>query len=207
MPEKKKTLVSKSQEKRFAESASAKAPDGARGAAFARAGAASPPLSGDGHTQLSAFEAAMRHFHARRLGEARDLFALATQGPERDVAQRSRLHIAMCDRRLEQPDVSLRSAEDYYNYGIALLNARNVTAAREHLQMALRISPGAEHVHYALGVAQALAGDYAGALENLRRAIELEPRNRLAARQDADLAPLLNQPPFDSLLRPEKKAW
>ena len=43
--------------------------------------------------------------------------------------------------------------------------------------------------------------------ENLRRAIELEPRNRIIARQDADFAPLANQPPFDALLYPEKKSW
>ena len=63
-----------------------------------------------------------------------------------------------------------------------------------------------DHIHYALALAQALSGDIAGAHENLKRAIELEPRNRLIARQDADFAPLANQPPFDALVYPEKKA-
>jgi hypothetical protein len=42
------------------------------------------------------------------------------------------------------------------------------------------------------------------AQQNLKRAIELEPRNRLIARQDADFAPLANQPPFDAIIYPEK---
>ena len=50
----------------------------------------------------------MKLFHARKLQEARDLFQQAADGPERDVAQRAQLHIAMCDRRLQQTTVSLR---------------------------------------------------------------------------------------------------
>jgi tetratricopeptide (TPR) repeat protein len=161
----------------------------------------------DAPRQLSSFEAAMKLFHARRLAEARELFQTAAAGPESDVAQRARLHIAMCDRRLEQAAPNLSSAEDYYNYGIALLNARKVPEARSHLERALEMSPGMDHIHYALGLAQALAGDLPKAYDNLKRAIELEPRNRILARQDADFAPLATHPPFDALLYPEKKGW
>jgi len=73
--------------------------------------------------QLASFEAGIRFLNARRLKEAREQFVDAAAGPERDVAQRARLHIAMCDRRLQQATVSLGSAEDYYNYGIALINS------------------------------------------------------------------------------------
>jgi tetratricopeptide (TPR) repeat protein len=159
----------------------------------------------EGPKQMAAFEAAMKLFHARKLKEARDLFQQATNGPERDVAQRANLHMAMCDRRLQQATVSLGSAEDYYNYGIALINSRNLAEARTHLEKGVEISPGADHIHYALAVAQALAGDLNAAFGSLQRAIELEPRNRLTARQDADLASLTNQPPFSGLLFPERK--
>ncbi len=158
-------------------------------------------------TQLAAFEAAMKLFHARKLSEARALFQQAADGVERDVAQRAQLHIAMCDRRLQQTTVTFASAEEHYNYGVALINARNVAEARSHLEKALSIAPGSDHIHYALALAQALSGDLVGAHENLRRAIELEPRNRLFARQDADFAPLAHHPPFRSLLYPEKNAW
>jgi len=158
-------------------------------------------------TQLKAFEAAMKLFHARRFTEARVLFQQAAAGAERDVAQRAQLHIAMCDRRLQQTTVSFGTAEECYNYGVALINARNVTEARTHLEKALAIAPGSDHIHYALALAQALSGDFANAHDNLRRAIELEPRNRQIARQDADFAPLAHQAPFRSLLYPEKVVW
>ncbi|HTS62956.1 MAG TPA: tetratricopeptide repeat protein [Candidatus Acidoferrales bacterium] len=155
--------------------------------------------------QMTAFEQAMKLFHARKLKEARDLFQQAAAGPERDVAQRAKLHIAMCDRRLQHPTVSLGSAEDYYNYGIALINSRNLSEARAHLEKAVQISPNSDHMYYALSVAQALSGDLGGAQESLRRAIEIDPRNRITARQDTDLAPFVNQPPLSGLLFPERK--
>ena len=156
------------------------------------AAAASTPASTSAK-QMAAFEAAMKLFHQ------------ATIGPERDVAQRANLHIAMCDRRLQQAVVALGSAEDYYNYGIALINSRNLPEARAHLEKGIQISPASDHIHYALAVAQALSGDLHAAHDSLRRAIELEPRNRLAARQDSDFAPLANQPLFSGLLFPERK--
>lgn len=176
-------------------------------AAASHGGALEEGRPPDAHLQLTNFEAAMKLFHARKLKEARDLFLQAAQGAERDVAQRARLHVAMCDRRLQQATVNLGSAEDYYNYGVALINSRNVAEARTHLEKALQIAPGSDHIHYALALAQALAGDLVNAHENLKRAIELEPRNRIMARQDADFAPLASQPPFHALLYPEKKNW
>jgi tetratricopeptide (TPR) repeat protein len=173
----------------------------AESAAKAEASTAAAP------TQFAAFEAAMKLFHARQLSEARVLFQQAAAGGERDVAQRAQLHIAMCNRRLQQSTVSFGTAEEHYNYGVALINARNLAEARTHLEKALAIAPGSDHIHYALALAQALSGDLASAHENLRRAIELEPRNRVIARQDADFAPLANQAVFRSLLYPEKKAW
>ena len=209
MTGKNQSAVPKTTERRPPKSPAAKpAVSGAQdGPVSSRVAVAALAQSADPRKQRSTFEAAMKLFHARQMREARELFVSASGGPERDVAQRSRLHIAMCDRRLEQAPVNLLTGEDYYNYGVALINTRNVTEARVHLEKALEISPGADHVHYALALALALGGDPKRAYESLKRAIELEPRNRIIARQDQDFAPLAHQAPFDALLYPEKKGW
>ena len=207
MPEKKKTPVTKKPERRANPPAHApsKVSEPPRAVSHGAAVAVAQPA--DSANQLANFEAAMKLFHARKFREARTLFVSATEGPERDVADRAKAHIAMCDRRLEKASVNLGTAEDYYNYGVALINSRNLAEARAHLQRALEMAPNADHIHYALAAAHALAGDSARALESLKRAIELEPRNRLIARQDSDFAPLAHQPPFDALLYPERKGW
>jgi tetratricopeptide (TPR) repeat protein len=211
MPEKKKTQEPKSIETRMSKPQVpkiAKIPDPALppdGAGAGHGAAVGQPLNSQ--NQLAAFEAAMKLFHARKLKDARELFVQACEGPESDVAQRARLNVAMCDRRLEQPPVNFESAEDHYNYGVALLNTRKLAEARIHLEKAVELQPEGDHFRYALALAQALAGDLAGACENLRRAIEADPRNRMIARQDPDFASFASQPPFDALLYPEKKSW
>jgi len=172
-----------------------------------RPGAAAAPQKLSSERQLQHFEAGMKFFHARRFKEAREALLLAAEGPERDVAHRAQLHTKMCEQRLQQPAVTLATAEEHYNYGVALLNTRKTDEARSHLNRALEMAPGADYIHYALALAHAMAGEQAGALEHLKRAIELEPKNRLMARQDADFGPLAGQPMFQALLYPEKKSW
>jgi tetratricopeptide (TPR) repeat protein len=157
--------------------------------------------------QLAAFENAMRLFHARKLREARAAFELAKAGPERDIANRAGLHMQMCDRRLQETEAAPSSAEDCYNYGIAMLNTRNAAAARDSLSRALAMAPDSDHIHYALAISLAMLGDLQGAYTHLYRAIELEPRNRLTARQDADFAPFIHQSPLDTIFFPEKRGW
>ena len=204
MPETKKSFASKTN-RRVTKSETSKVPGAPEADGAAVAAAVAEAMNSE--KQLGSFEAAMKLFHTRDFKQARDVFLQAAEGPERDVANRARLHAAMCDRRLEQAAPNLRSAEDYYTYGVAQINTRNVAEARAHLEQALRLAPGADHIYYALALAQALGGDLASAYENMQRAIELEPRNRIMARQDADFAPLANQPPFDALLYPERKGW
>jgi len=201
MPDKRKTSSAKSDEKRVTRPPAAKP----TGPEPVRAGSAAPAF--DAVKQFSAFEAAMKQFHGRRLAAARELFERAAAGPERDVANRARQHMAMCDRRLQQETVNLQTAEDYYNYGVALINTRKLAEARQNLETALAMTPQADHVHYALALAQALGGDLETARDHLERAIELEPRNRLIARQDADFSAVARHPMFDTLLYPGKKGW
>ena len=138
MPEKKKSAAPKSRitARRTAKPQASKGleiPEPARPTAASRAAATAAAQPASSQDQLANFEAAMKLFHARKLKEARELFLQAVDGPERDVAQRARLHVAMCDQRLQQAPVNLGSAEDYYNYGVALINARHVEIGRAHV--------------------------------------------------------------------------
>jgi tetratricopeptide (TPR) repeat protein len=156
--------------------------------------------------QLVAFEAAVKLFHARKFRAAREQFRGATNGLDRAIAYNAQLHIRMCDRRLEEAVMILKTPEEHYNYAITLINLRELGTARQHLQKALQQEPNADHVYYALALCCGLSGDRQGAYENLRRAIDIEPRNRISARQDADFTSISKQPPLDQLLFPEKKS-
>ena len=91
--------------------------------------------------------------------------------------------------------MKLSTAEDHFNYGVERLNARDVDLAKHHLGRALSLQPDADHVLFTLALCCGLAGDGIGACENLKRAIDLEPRNRILARQDPEFAALASQFP------------
>jgi tetratricopeptide (TPR) repeat protein len=165
--------------------------------------AAPPDGKSDAKLQFKTFERAIHLLYKRNYREAKEMFEKARQGPNLEIASNAQTHVRMCERRLAAPLPEPKSAEEHYNYGIALINMRNLEQARKHLGVALEMEPRADHVHYALGVCQALSGDAQGAYDSLRRAIELQPRNRMAARQDSDLDAISNQPRFSRLLYPE----
>jgi Flp pilus assembly protein TadD len=114
------------------------------------------------------------------------------------------VQIRICEQRLTAPAPEPQSAEEHYNYAIALMNLRDLEPARRYLTAALQMDSRADHVHYAMGICLALSGDASGAYDSLRRAIELQPRNRMVARQDSDLDGIANQPRFSRLLYPER---
>jgi len=87
------------------------------------------------------------------------------------------------------------TAEDHFNHGVERLNARDVEKAKHHFGRALQLEPQADHILYTMALCCGLAGDGNGACENLRRAIDLEPRNRILARQDPEFLALTSQFP------------
>jgi Flp pilus assembly protein TadD len=106
----------------------------------------------------------------------------------------------MCEQRLQKAAPALSTAEDYYNYGIALMNERHLDSAQKQFETALKMAPQADHIAYALALCLGLKGDSAGAYNHLKRAIELQPRNRALARSDPDFADIARRPPLSELI-------
>jgi len=143
--------------------------------------------------QLKKFEEAVHLFSQRKFTEALELFREAARGPAQAIADKARAYIQVCERRTSSVELKLITAEDHFNYGVERLNARDIEKARLHFDHALALEPNADHVFYTLALCCGVAGDGNGACENLRRAIELEPRNRILARQDPEFGTLLHQ--------------
>jgi tetratricopeptide (TPR) repeat protein len=137
----------------------------------------------------------VRAFTQRTFEKARSLFTEAAKGPQPNIADKARSYLSVCTRRLATDEPKLTTAEDHFNYGVERLNARDIDRATHHLAEALVRQPKGDHILYTLALCRGMAGDGEGACENLRRAIDLEPRNRILARQDAEFALLASQFP------------
>jgi tetratricopeptide (TPR) repeat protein len=170
---------------------------------------AAPAVQGPSATelQLKAYEQAIHLFSQRKLKEARAGFLEATKGPAHHISDKARSYTQVCERRLSTAEVKLTSAEDHFNYGVERLNARDIDTAKHHLGRALSMDPEADHVLYTLALCCGIAGDGTAACENLKRAIDLEPRNRILARQDPEFSALATQfPSLRALLSAEPVA-
>jgi tetratricopeptide (TPR) repeat protein len=175
---------------------SAKAPGGGT--------AEKPAADGGGaaRAQSAWFDKAAAAFHERDFQAALRNFEKAVSGPQLEVTHAARSYIRMCEQRIKTSAQAPVSAEDHYNYAIALINQRSFVEAEKHLQQALGMAPGSDHLHYALALCLGMQGKLIEAHTNLKRAIEIDPRNRAQARMDPDFAELVRQPLIEELLYP-----
>ena len=131
------------------------------------------------------------------------MFEKAAGSGLNDITARSKVRIKLCEQRLSKPQRAPKSPEDFYNLGVAELNARDLESAVEHLTKADKAAPKRDEVHYALAAAHSLMGNVDTALEQLKSAIALRPENRFLAQHDNDFEPLRSDARFRPLIYPE----
>jgi tetratricopeptide (TPR) repeat protein len=145
--------------------------------------------------QLKVYEQALQLFSQRKWFEARDGFLETMKGPANHISDKARSYVQVCERRSAGVEMKTLTAEDHFNYGVERLNARDFEQAKGHFGSALLLQPNADHILYTMALCCGLAGDGDGACENLKRAIDVEPRNRILARQDPEFLGITSQLP------------
>src|SRR5437879_1179214 len=122
---------------------------------------------------LKSFGVAARYFQKQNYGKAQELFEKVASSPSRELAERARVRLALCEQKLGAHSPAPKTAGDYYDLGVAKLNAREMEQAIEYLSKADKSAPDREHIKYALAAAHAIQGNTDVALEHLRLAITL----------------------------------
>jgi Tfp pilus assembly protein PilF len=119
---------------------------------------------------------------------------------ERELLERARLYLKVCERELMPRQTDPRTAEERVYAATVALNDGDESAAVHHLQRALSEDPEHDHAHYMMAVAMTRRQDAPAALEHLRRAIMFNAENRGLAKQDPDLEPLRESDGFRAVL-------
>jgi tetratricopeptide (TPR) repeat protein len=155
--------------------------------------------------QLKSYEEALGYFQQQKFHRAKQSLERVVEGPSRELRDRALVHARICEQRISRPPVpALKSAEDHYTQGVALMNLGRWDEAREHLDRARKAAPKADHIVYAVAALDCLTGEADSAMQNLKIAIQLKPENRYHARNDEDFAFLQEDPRFTELLYPER---
>ena len=156
--------------------------------------------------QLKAYEEGLKLFQQQKFPKAKVALEKVLEGPVKELHDRAMMHIRICDQRgSRSPVPTVKTAEDHYTQGVALMNLGRWDEAREHLDRAHKAAPKADHIVYAMAALDCLTGEADSAMQNLRIAIQLRPENRYHARNDEDFAFLQEDPRFTELLYPERE--
>jgi tetratricopeptide (TPR) repeat protein len=157
--------------------------------------------------QLKLYEQAVQQFQQQKYARAKELLEKAIAGPSKELADRAQIHLRIADQRMvKQASPSLRTVEEHYQAGVAMMNLGRWDEARDYLLRARKLSPKADFVFYAMAALDCLTGEAESAMENLKAAILLRPENRYHARNDEDFSFLQEDPRFTELLYPEREA-
>lgn len=141
-------------------------------------------------TQQEAFSDAMRAFWAGQYEQAMGLFEQAASGRDISISESAKMHIRMCQRRLDAARTAPKTPEEHYVYAVSLMNAQQYGEARPHLEQAVAADPRPDY-HYALALTLGMLGEIDAAAASLRNAIAADSSIRTTAKNDPDFAPLL----------------
>ena len=167
--------------------------------------AGKPPVALDpGRKQrIQQYEVAVRLMREGKYEKATTALEALLSGDAGDLMDRARVHLTACRRQMEKNQIHFNSPEEQYDYAISLLNTGYYEDAREQFQAILKKHPSADYAHYGMAVMHSLTSRVEDCLEQLSRAIELNPRNRIQARLDSDFQEMSDDPRFTELLYPE----
>lgn len=166
------------------------------------------PRSKQFASAVLAYEAGIKLMHAEEFQKAIKCFdnLIVEHLEEPEIQERAKVLLHACEKKIqEKAKTVLRSADDHYNVGIADLNRRALDSAIQHLQQALKLTPKADHVLYALAAANALQGIRDQALQYLKQAIHHRTENRFLASRDSDFESLYEDPDFKQLVTATEK--
>ena len=153
---------------------------------------------------LERFSSALEMMNQGQFVRARAILERLVDNPSREIGERAKVYLNICNQRASKPAVQLKSVDDMYDYAVKLANEGHPEQAEEHLRKALKLSPKADFLYYALAATFALRSDVEGALEYLDKAIQMNHRSRYQAQNDPDFENMLEDPRFTELIYPER---
>ena len=172
-------------------------PSPARGRqpAISPAAATQPPLAGPPAPRpryleaIALYEQGVAALQSHQYALASSVFrSVLTRYPEqKELQERVRLYLNICDRHLKPQAASPSTPEERVFAATLAVNAGDFDGALGHLRAATTDAPNYDHALYMLASVLALRDQVDEAVPILLRAMALNPDNRALARHDPDL--------------------
>ena len=153
---------------------------------------------------VSSFGSGVQLVRAGDYVKAKDFFneVLSSVKDEPVLAERSRMYLEVCDRRLAPVTEPGSTADDLYYRAVLESNGGNASEAIRLLDQALQQTPNSAKLLYARASAWALSATADAAISDLRQAIGLDPTLRFQAVNDFDFERIREEPGFIDIIEP-----
>lgn len=154
---------------------------------------------------LAAYGEAVKEFRKQRYDKTAEMLKsfIEKHLAERELADRARMYIAICEERAREGKgaVSLKTFDDYFQYGIYKMNAGEFEEAQKLFEKAQKMNPEEGKVYYALADLYCLMDQPDVCLEHLKKAIQTDKFFRILAQNETDFAPLWDDKKFKLITR------
>jgi predicted Zn-dependent protease len=155
-------------------------------------------------TVLRDYGKALEQFQKKHYREAETaLTELIQKYPDEiELKERADIYLKICRDRSRRAR-SAASAEDCYLEGVMRLNEKRYPEAIALFEKALaKDDPAPDRIYYVIACAHAEAGDVGKAVDNLKKAIELNEDDRKFALYSSSFADIKDHPLFQSIATP-----
>ncbi|MEO5937161.1 MAG: hypothetical protein ABIP81_08095 [Terriglobales bacterium] len=149
------------------------------------------------------YEAGLKAMQTHKFDKAKLALTKVLEGPSKELADRARVHLNICNQQLGRIANTFKTPEEHYDYAVSLMNSGDYDGSRTHLDKLLKSHPKADYAVYGMAVLDGLTNHVEDCLRHLQHAIKLNPSNRFQARNDSDFAQMADDPRFTELLYPE----
>lgn len=151
---------------------------------------------------IKEYEEALKMMGRKDFGKAARLFdAIIKEHPaEREVCDRARIYLSVCRSHAPAGVQKTKGSDDPYYLGVIAANDGRLEEAADLFEKVLRQDPQSDKALYALATVCGMKGDAAGATDHLRRAIALNPANKIQALNDSDFDALRENAEFMAML-------
>jgi Tfp pilus assembly protein PilF len=152
---------------------------------------------------LAAYNLAMKDFHKKNYEKAKQSITafLENHSSEKELVDRARTYMKICEDQLTKSTKSLKTFEDFYESSIIKINENEPEEALKLLESALKIKPEEGKVFYLMADAFCKMEQEEECLENLRKAIQIDESFSIRAQNEPDFEHLWNNKKFNLITR------
>lgn len=154
---------------------------------------------------LAAYTEALKEFHKGRFEKSAELLhgVIEKHPAEREFVDRAKLYLAICEARLKEPREipAPKTYEDFCHYGVFALNAGRAEEALKLLEKAAKLKPEEAPAHYLSADALTRLNRLEEALEELKKAVQIDKHYKIIAQNESDFEPLWEDKKFKLLIR------